>query len=226
MKKALTLIFLLSFLSSLCAQESKVTSDFLFWSGVGLKKEMNKWLDFEIEHEWRFNQNASDLYKKQTSIGFEFDLPKGFKTGIILRTKRDKNKEGVLKDKYSYLFDAKYKYKFQHFDISYRFRTELSRKKINDFSSFNEDLELRNRLKVDYELDALNLKPYISYELFLYKEDKFSKFQSNNNRYTLGFEFKLLKHNEIDVFYRIDQELVQYYPYTKYCIGITWQYEI
>lgn len=216
-----TLIF--TFVSLLAfSQDIKVTNDLLTWYGIGLRKEITKAIDFDLEKELRFNQNAGTLYKHLTTSKISYDVFKNIEFGVGIKFNRDKNKENIFEDKYTHLFELKYKHKVERFRLSNRFRYEQDNNKLLKLAPNKHSL--RNRLKLDYKIKQSAFEPYMATELFYQKSTKNAAFEKI--RFDLGTNFEINKRNEIKAYYRIERELIQDYPYTYYFFGLFYTHKL
>ncbi|MFN3939452.1 MAG: DUF2490 domain-containing protein [Chitinophagales bacterium] len=200
-------IFLFAFSKTAISQDLNYAT----WIQAGVEFEIVNDLDFSlteiIKQDIAFpvihslNTDLEIKYKpaKKWTIAFEYRL-KLLPYETINRLGASVSfREGV--GKVDLYFRSKYQYEIRQYRIP--------------------DQAWRNRIKLRYELTK-DIYPYIAYELFLnrtYIETSF-----NTYRLETGSTFELNKHNEMQVYLMLDQEIWKNKPETYLVAGLAYQY--
>ena len=167
------------------------------WTGITLKHKLNKKFDFALKQQVRVTDNLSYV---RTNF---FEVAAKYKINKILSTKahyRYTIRSGERNaHRYSLDGNIKWKLKPSKFTFKYRMRFQYS---AVEFTG-QPFTVLRNKFGFDYAVSK-TFKPYLSYESF-YRFDETNEFKVN--RYTLGFNWAIDKRMELDIFYRVDQEI-------------------
>ncbi|MCK5168295.1 MAG: DUF2490 domain-containing protein [Bacteroidales bacterium] len=201
------------------AQEIKVISDLEQWTSIGLSKKINKHWKISLDQEFRFTKNASqfDIYLADLAVDYRFN--KHFAAGANYRFYQNKNKDGVFKTQHRWNTDFQYKYKISRFSIAYRLRFQNKDEDFFTNESDNNLYNLRNKLSVNYNIKNFKPDPYFDIELFR-RLEKGEDSYFNKMRWTLGIEYPITKKTDIELFYRIDNELNESYAKDTYIIGL------
>jgi hypothetical protein len=227
MKKLVLIAFLcLLFLNKSFAQENTViVSDLETWSSIKVSKKVWK-LNISLEEELRLNRNSSQIDLFFTDLGVSYKINKYVKMGTDYRFYRTLTNSGDFETRHRFSGEVKLNYDIKRFDVSYRLRFQ---NKDEDFYksdlSDNNLSNLRNKIKIDYNIKKSKFNPYLSAELFrrLARSDAdyFNKY-----RLTLGTTYTFKNIGSINIFYRFDKELNTTYPKSTYILGVGYSYKI
>ena len=201
------------------AQETKVTRDLEQWTSIGLSKKINKHWKISLDQEFRFTKDASQFDIYFADLGLDYKFNKHFSLGANYRFYQNKNTNGVFQTEHRWSTDFQYKHKISRFAIAYRLRFQNKDEDLFTNESGNNLYNLRNKLSVDYNIKNFKLDPYFNMELFRRFENGEDSY-FNKIRWTLGIEYPITKKSDIELFYRIDNELNQDYAKDTYIIGL------
>lgn len=200
------------------AQESNVTSDLELWSSLGIEKKLgNKW-KLSFEEEFRFTQDISRFDIYLSDLGVNYKLNKNFSLGANYRFYSNKDKDGDFNNAHRLSAKLNCGFKIERFKLDYRLQFQ---NKDEDFfkGSSNAVYNLRNRLTATYNIKGTKLEPYVQTELFSrFEKDEEAYF--NKVRWTIGLNYSLSKKSDVNIFYRLNNELNQDFNKDTYIIGV------
>ncbi len=201
----------------------KQGNDFGLWMSAGIEKKINKKWSVDFDFEYRLKDNIDDSgwgepARWTLGVGAEYKVLKWLKFDAGYKFMRDhscatwntekyRESRGFWGTKHRFYVSATASYKYQNVKFSLRERWQYTyRPEVADVTYDWEDDEFlpkkgkgknvsRTRLMVSYDKKRTWYEPYISAEMYLGNG-------LEKMRYTAGCEFKLNKHNHIDVFYR------------------------
>ncbi len=166
------------------------------WFEMSVSKDITKKLELDIATEIRFNEGF-ELNEYFLESGLEYKFSKYFSLGGNYRLGNNFNKKGESQWYGRFAFDAKTGYEWKKLGTQLRVRYTNA----DDFSDDDAKINyLRYKFKLDYSLKKLDLKPYLSYELYQNLDDK----EFNKSRYEASLEYKINKHHRIGAYYRIN----------------------
>lgn len=204
--------------------DGKGGKDFGLWMTMGAEKKINKKWSIGLEFEYRLKDHieegqrwgapsrwnvALDASYKPLSW-LKFDAGYKFMRDYSLaewNEEKQEETEAFWGSKHRFFFSATGIYKVKNFKFSLREQWQYTyRPEVPDvtYDWIHDRLEpkkgkgknvSRTRLMVSYDKKKAWYEPYISVEMYLAKGIE-------KMRYTAGCEFKVSKHDEIDVFYR------------------------
>jgi hypothetical protein len=227
MRNKVIIIVLLICISLLSAfgqdQETKVVKDLELWTSAGLSKKINKHWKISLDQQVRFLNEMSEFDVWFSDLGVDYKLNKYFRFGANYRFYQVKEDDNEFETQHRISADIKFKYKIDRFSLEYRLRGQ---NKDEDFLSDEQgksNINLRNRLSVDYNIKNFKADPFFDVELFRRVYD-FDNGEFSKLRWTMGVEFPVYKNNDVKVFYRIDNELNDPYAKDTYIIGVGYSY--
>lgn len=200
------------------------------WITLDVDKEIKNW-DFAAELELR--SNGFFERNQRLSLQFEstFKIVKGLEAGAsytVMSFYDQKYDDYQLRNRFAAVTQGKMKYK--RFSVNLREKLELTTKDESDRKKGNENIDTyrinpeliwRNRLKVSYDIPDVPLSPSVSTETFyLINDPEGSLFEKI--RYTFALDYKLNKHNKIEIFTLYNQELIDEEK-DSYVIGIGYE---
>lgn len=205
------------------AQETKVVSDLEQWTRIGISKKLGKNWKLSLDQEFRFSKNISQFDIYFTDLGVDYKINKHFSVGANYRFYQNKNNDEVFQSQQRLSADIKYKQKISRFTLAYRLRYQ---NKDEDFftseSSYNL-YNLRNKFSVDYNIKNFKFDPFLNLELYRQIEDVNTN-ELSKLRWTVGFEYSLKKFGDLELFYKIDNELNKSYNKDTYIIGLGYKF--
>ena len=170
--------------------------DFQYWNAAGVSFDINKDWGCSFEEEFRFGDDAGELYYQHSDLGFVY---KGFAEWIDLgfnyrQVFERTDSEGEWKQENRPHLNVTLKGQLFGFNVSDRSRFEY-----RDREDKNDLWRYRNKVtaKFPLELTELKLKPYLADEVFVpLNDDNITK-----NRVYAGVSFRVLENMTGEVFY-------------------------
>lgn len=160
------ILFLFSFLAvagGLTAQDN----DFGIWLELNGKQNITNELDLQLTTEIRTFDNTSRVRMVFLEGGLEYSLTKNISVGGSYRLISRLEDDGVFYWRHRLLTDLNASMPKGNFTFSARLRLQrTTRTYIEDEEDLQASYVLRCRLKADYDIPGLPLKPYIYYEPF------------------------------------------------------------
>jgi hypothetical protein len=204
------------------------TEDFGIWTSIGGEKKLGKW-DFNAEAELRTKDNSGQVNRWSLQLEAAYSIIKPLKIGASYQ--------------FIYFHDTEYwdfqprnrfnlflsgKQKLGNFTFSLRERAQLTTKdasdrikksgKINTYK-INPEWTWRNRLKVEYNIPKFPVTPSLSFESF-YQLNNPDGNTFDDMRYTLSFAYNLTKHNQLEIYGLLDNEVNVSDPVRTFVTGI------
>ena len=213
------LLILLCFTFNGYAQDTEVTGDLEMWNTFAVSKKLGDKWKISLEEELRFTEDISRLDVFLTDIGVDYKINKHLTLDLGYRFYQNKNNDDVFKSQHRLSAGVAYKQKLDNFTFGYKLQLQNKDEDFLSTSSDNSVYNLRNKLSVDYNIKNFKLDPYFQVELFRKYETgedaKFSKL-----RWTLGTSYPITKNSDIQLFYRLDNELNTTYAKDTYILGL------
>lgn len=233
MKKRLT-IYITAFFASLCAYLPAQNESYGTWTSIGLKKELKKW-EFSAETEVRTTCYMQLIDRWSLGLNADYDLIKQLKVGVgyLFMNKVDRKYDNYQIRNRLYL-SATGKLKVDNLTFSLREKLQATQKdesnRIKDDGSIdtykiNPELYWRNRMQASYNIPGCKITPAISAESF-YQLNNPDGNTFDNMRYTLSFDYKINKRNNIEAFGVINSNLESEDSYGKYILGLKYTYTL
>lgn len=204
--------------------------DFETWTSAKLKLKPSKEWNFGVQGQFRLDNNSSELKGFFTEISVGRKLFKGMEIGLGLRYINKNDNEGKVQGAehyFRYHFDLNYKHKLDRFSFKYRFRYQNR----NEMGVSKEEGDIHTqyfRLKagVEYNIKDWKFDPVLSGEIF----NKFEKNGYSNGfdayRLTIGTNYKMKKAGKIGIFYRLENEISDFYPKSTHILRIKYSYTL
>ena len=175
--------------------------DFQIWHTENQEVGIGKATKLTQEEEWRFGENASELYYQHYDWGVVYGFDKRLDIGLNYRQVYEKYKQKwreenrphvnatVKLDLWKFKFEDRNRLEYRHF----RYRDDFVR--------------YRNRLMLKYPFDFKKIKiaPYVSDEIFI--SSNATGF--NENRFYSGLEFGLTKYLKFDIYYLLKNNRIK-----------------
>jgi hypothetical protein len=169
--------------------------DFQFWSTAGVAFDIDKDWTATFEEEFRFADDAGQLYYHHSDLGFVYkSLADWIDVGANYRQVFQKDSTGQWRPENRPHLNATLKGRVSGLDLSNRSRLEY-----RDRENKKDLWRYRNKiaLKLPVELTQLKLQPYIADEVFI----TFNAEDFDQNRLYSGFYIELSKNVRADIFY-------------------------
>jgi hypothetical protein len=172
------------------------------WFEFEVSKKIAKNLELTISPEFRF-QEKLELKEYFFDSGLDYKIFKYISLGAGYRLGNNIKNSGKTETFGRFAFDAKTQYEWKNFEAQLRLRYTNS----DDFADDGNDKTnyLRMRLKFDYSIKKLNLKPYFAYEIYRdVDENDFTK-----ARFETGLKYKINKHHRVGAYFRSNDNLIK-----------------
>ena len=170
--------------------------DFQYWSAVDFSIDINKDWKFTFEEEFRFGDDAGELYHHYSDLGFVYKgLADWIDVGINYRQIFErKDSESEWRQENRPHINITLKGKLFELDLSDRSRFEY-----RDRQDSKDLWRYRNKLaiKIPLKFTSLKLQPYLADEVFI----NFDEEDFNRNRFYAGITFDLSKNIKGDLYY-------------------------
>jgi len=170
--------------------------DFQWWTSAGASFDINKDWKCTFEQEFRFGDNAGELYYSHSDLGFVYGsfadwIDLGFNYRQIFGRA---DSEGEWKQENRPHLNVTFKGQLFDLSVSNRARFEF-----RDREDQEDHWQYRNKftIKVPLELTELKLKPYLADEVFI----PLNNDNITQNRVYAGVSFDVLENITGEVFY-------------------------
>lgn len=191
--KILIVILILSMAANAYAYKD---GDFQIWHTEGQEIDLKKGAKLIFEEEFRYGNNASELYYQHYDVGLAYDVNKNLSTSIGYRQIYDGEK-GKFRPEYQPNISVTPKFELYGFKIEDRNRFEYKL-----YYDKREDIpEYRNRLLVraPWKFTPLGIQPYVSDEVFVNLNTSWWR----RNRFAAGVTLDIIKNIKGDIYYML-----------------------
>lgn len=186
-----------------CSPSFSQYQDFECWTELSAETEVVKDFEVALTEEFRFNQNASYFNDWLNTLSIMYKINKYFKAGGGYRFGIERDLENVREYHHRFYAEGSAKYKFDRLTYYYRLRYQADYSQIySSDDGTTPEVNLRNRLLMNYNIPKIPLFPFISYEFF-YRLNNPDGNSIEANRYTLGLEYCFFKDLSASAYYRI-----------------------
>lgn len=229
--------FLLTLLLSvfIFTQVKAQTESYGIWSSIGIEKDIKKW-EFSAETELRTIYIARLIDRWSIGIGTDYELNKFLKIGLgyqfmnALDYDPDYSKFYFIRNRI--FLSATGKYKLSDFTFSLRERAQFTVKEdriktdgtVDDYN-INPAWVWRNKFQIEYNIPKCKITPAVSIESFFDLNNPDGN-NFENIRYILSFDYKLNKHNHIEIFGVVNSSLLSDDAYGKYILGLSYKHSL
>ncbi len=181
----------------LAARLPAQTTDIELWTGGSLNLKMSKRVTVQPEQVFKFNDTIRHFKSAYSDLGIKYKLSRAFGVGAGYRY--IENPPGKNAQRFS--GDLIFNFRAKQLPLSFQSRLRFQHE-VRNIDKNKEDY-LRNKFTLDYNLSKW-ADPYISFEPFY-------RFNGKNEfrvlRYTLGFDFKLIKNLSLTSFYMLQKDI-------------------
>lgn len=230
MKRIPIISICLLLLTTLCKAQTEtvhVVQDFETWTTAGLKYKLNKKLDVSISASLRMMHNSSVVQQYFTELGLSYELVNNLTLGVEGRLgQRAWDYDDLrLGNQRRIFLSGQYKLKLNRLKIEPRLAYQNKTLNLNTegFIGLDNDVHLRTKLELGYNIKNWKYDPEVSFELFRHQNAKdgpeFSKF-----RLRLGTDFNLHKKGSLKVFVAYENELNEEYPLQSTIVGVKYSF--
>ncbi|MCB2195672.1 MAG: DUF2490 domain-containing protein [Bacteroidetes bacterium] len=222
-KKSISIVIFVGAILSTFAQETVVTSDLEQWTSLSISKKINKHWKLSLDQEFRLNHNASEFNIYFTDLGVDYKINKYFSLGANYRFYQNKNNDNVFVTQHRWSTDLKYKQDIGRFEFGYRLRFQNKDEDFYTSDTGNNLYNLRNKFSAEYNIRNCKIDPFFSTELYR-TINSTTDTELSKLRWTLGLEYSIKKIGDIELYYRMDNELNLSYDKTTHIIGVGYKY--
>lgn len=175
--------------------------DFQIWNTDYQEVKVAKGVKFAMEQEFRFGENASELYYQHYDWGGVFCFDKMLDLGLSFRLIRDRYKHKWREEDMPNV-NATLKFDLWKLKLDDRNRLEYRHFRYKD-----DSIRYRNKFTVKLPLDFARIKisPYSSDEIFIASDST----GFNENRFASGIEFDLTKYIKADIHYMLKSNWIR-----------------
>ena len=169
--------------------------DFQIWNTDYEDIKIAKDVKFSMEQEFRFGENASELYYQHYDFGFVYGFDKmldlGFFYRMVLEKYKHKWREEDMPNANATIKLSLWKFKFD----------DRNRLEYRHFRYKDDSIRYRNKstLKLPLDFAKIKVSPYASDEIFIVSDGA----GFNENRFFSGIEFDLTKYAKADIYYML-----------------------
>lgn len=175
--------------------------DFQIWHTEGQEIALVKGAKVSFEQEFRYWNNADELYYQHYDFGLVLSPNKFFDLGLFYRQIYERRKaKGTFMPEEVPNINATVKFDWQGFDIEDRNRFEY-----RIYSYQDDNCRYRNKvtLKLPWKSTPWKIRPYFSDEIFVRIDDS-AVF--NQNRFSAGLGMEFLKNIKGEVYYMLKSD--------------------
>ncbi len=205
-------IYVLSMLFCIATSHAQ-RKDAMLWTGISLKKSINKSLSVQLEQQLRFNQNISNVNKVFTEMSITYKVTKFYRVAASYRINTLEFSKRHRID-----IDNIFRLKIKPFTFKYRIKLQINKRKNKPI-----DYRWRNKLTVEYRINK-RLTPYLQTELFYRSNPTFRNFDTR--RFGVGIAYRIWKKHTIKAFFIREQEFNVETPEIGFINGIKYSFEL
>ncbi len=167
--------------------------DFQIWHTDSEDIKIGKSTKFTMEQEFRFGEDASELFYQHYDWGFAWAFDKRLEIALGYRLIYEKYKHKWREE------DDPYTNITAKFDIWKFMFEDRNRLEYRHFRYKDDFVRYRNKFTLKYPFDFKKITPYVSDEIFIASNAT----GFNENRFSSGLEFGLTKYVKADIYYMI-----------------------
>lgn len=170
--------------------------DFQVWHTEGQELVVMKGWKIPVEEEFRYGDDAGELYYHHYDVGISYDVCKSLTFGAYYRQIYE-GENGKFKPEFRPHIDVTPKMELYGFKIENRNRLDYRL-----YDDNREDiLQYRTRLliKAPWKFTPLNIQPYVSDEIFVWLNGAVLR----RNRLDAGVSLEVMKNIKGEIYYRL-----------------------
>lgn len=193
------------------------------WLSIAAEKKLTNKITIDLSHEFRFNENISELGSSFTEAGAEYKFTKKFSAGIYYRLIKRRQLNDYYLTRHRSFIDLTYRKKVKKvaFTLRQRVQGQMDAIKTEDDGSYPE-YNMRTKLTVKLDLEK-KYTPFVAAEIF-YPVFTGIKSKVDNYRLAAGVEYELNKRHSFTLSYIINKEVNVNDPWTEYISGIAYKF--
>lgn len=214
-------IFLISVFTIVVVKAQE--NDFQIWGDVSAKYKINKKIRLNAALGVRSFENSQLIKKYYADLGFKYKFNKRISTAVKYRFSDYHFYNDVSTHRLS--LDAEYSFKkWGRARLGIRERVEYEWLVVNPVS-VGDDVNLRSKIEMTYDIRKTKIEPYISVEHYLGLNGK-REGLTKLLRFTFGAEIPVNKWSDLAVLYRIQKQVYRANPMTIYIFMINYSVDI
>jgi len=181
-------------------------------------------LDIEVEEEFRFDHNCTQLDRWLNSVTIEYPfLHNRMHVGLTGGAIRRHNDKGYFENRARVGLDVTYAETYRRYKFSYRSRlmTTFRDERTGDYR-VNPKMYWRNRFQVAYQMPNSRFKYTFSTELHWLLNDPQASV-IDNIRTVLTVDYRLSRRQTLSLSGRMDNDIQVKEPVDRFYLGLTYQ---
>lgn len=204
-KYLISVICALSCFSLGIRAQSSDDVDFGLWVSAEVSYKVHPKFEISLSEELRTANNVREIDQLKTSLGFGSKINKYFKVGFgyIMKNYRNTNLSNGWEFRHRYYVYVRGNYKVARINFSLREYLQGTHR-IGVSARVNPEFYSKTRFMIEYDIRKSRFTPYAAVEVYAALNDPQLKGWDafDRIRYSVGTEFKIDKHNSLDVFAR------------------------
>jgi hypothetical protein len=221
-------LYLIWLLATLCATNSLYAqqTDVRLRLYGGIDKDITKKLNAGFEYEHRFDNYLSTFDKAFIEPSLAYSIDRNFRVGASYRAALSQTNSRNKKIQQRSSAYIQYRFRFDYFRVRLRSIIQYGFDDItNTTSGSNRNIVNRNSIQADYSIFGTKFRPYAKYELFYHiNHPRGGIF--NQQRATLGTQYRLSRNTTIATFYMFQGEMNVIAPVNSHIIGFGFSYSL
>jgi long-subunit fatty acid transport protein len=194
--------------------------DTQLWTSGGIRYRPRKKVRIDLTQHIRMDQDISRIGSSISELGISWSRKSWFRLGSNYRYQKSSKTKIVLEPEHRVDLYTRFTREFDKIDVSYRLQFQEGYEPDEDHWKHG----LRNRVGLEYRLPG-PLKAGVSSELFSRVGEDEEAIRFTKIRYTVGFQYKVVKTNVIEGYYRL-QDPFDDSDVVEHIIGFDYQYRI
>jgi len=172
---------------------------------ISIEKKFKKIFSVNLDQQYRWNNNVSELNRASFDIGFGWKIIKQIRlqTDYVFIQKRDKNE--IFQTRNWYSLALIFKHEIQRWKFQYRNMLQLRYGSLNSNSQNILRLYDRNKLSVKYEATK-RFTPYVAEEIYIPLNSPSLKGIERSRTY-LGLLINTFRHQQLEFYFMYQTRL-------------------
>lgn len=195
--------------------------------GIEFSKKFKKSLELSIGEELRTRSFIQEVNRLSTNVAMTYNHPdlKALKGGIDYNFLNYFEHNRIEENRHRLSVYLQYKYSYAGVDFSLRTRMQTTfRDESRGSYAVNPKYVWRNRIRIAYPIYRTPYEPYFQFEVNNPVANPKGN-RVNRLRYRAGCEYRINKHNAIDLFFRCTQEINQADDITLFGVGVGYNFK-
>lgn len=201
-------------------------NDAQLWTAVNVEHKFTSHINSYIEGGLRFSENITEFGITYSEIGMDYKINKTFELSGGYRYFSKRKNEDFYSIRHRFNLDLSLKKSYYLFNFQLRTRIEMEYKDMyTSVDGLIPEYKWLNKVQLKYNFTK-KIKPYFYLESYnsLTTSKHTRNFDIIKMRYCIGAEYKINKHNIIELYYLIENEYHQKNPYNYFVTGISFNH--